>query len=122
MPACRPHLTHKKKKKNVCMYVYNFTFAYVCIIHLPLSGKSTWLTTILWASIPNLVSSCTNLSVSYKERNSGIHTHTKVVLSGSLNWEFTLREAGKGIIMAVVIVLVAFLVTVLVLLLVFILP
>ena len=49
--------------------------------HVPSSSKITWLIMILCVSISNLVSSCTNLSVSYKERNSGMHTHTKVVKS-----------------------------------------
>jgi hypothetical protein len=45
------------------------------------AGNSSWFTTMLCVSIPHFVSSCTNLSVSYSDRNSAIHTHTNVVCS-----------------------------------------
>jgi hypothetical protein len=47
----------------------------------PFVGNSSWFTTMLCVSIPHFVSSCTNLSVSYSDRNSAIHTHTNVVCS-----------------------------------------
>lgn len=52
-------------------------------------GKITWLITMLFVSISNLASSWTKRSVSYRDRNSGMHTQTNVVSSGSLNWTFT---------------------------------
>ena len=36
-----------------------------------------------------MLSSCTSRSVSYSDRNSGMHTHTKVVRLASLNWRLT---------------------------------
>lgn len=45
------------------------------------AGNSSWFTTMLCVSIPHFVSSCTNLSVSYRDRNSAIQTQTNVVCS-----------------------------------------
>lgn len=47
----------------------------------PFAGNRSWFTTMLCVSIPHFVSSCTNLSVSYRERNSAIQTQTNVVCS-----------------------------------------
>lgn len=53
------------------------------------SGKITWFITTLWVSISNLASSWTSRSVSYRDKNSGMQTQTKVVRLGSLNWVLT---------------------------------
>ena len=47
----------------------------------PLGRSKSWFTTILCVSMPHFVNSCTSLSVSYKERNSAMQTHTNVVCS-----------------------------------------
>eukprot|EP00128_Syssomonas_multiformis_P017429 Colp12_sorted_trinity150504_noHs@7695 len=52
-------------------------------------GKTSWFTIMLCVSISNLVNSCTRRSVSYRDRNSAMHTHTNVVRSGFLNCLFT---------------------------------
>lgn len=49
---------------------------------------------ILWVSISNLVSSWTNLSVSYRERNSGMQTQIKVVMSCQ-KWKET-KSSNSG--------------------------
>mmetsp|Transcript_9355 Transcript_9355/g.28182 ORF Transcript_9355/g.28182 Transcript_9355/m.28182 type:complete len:217 (+) Transcript_9355:269-919(+) len=46
-------------------------------------GSSSWLTTMFLTSISSEKSSCTNLSVSYTDRNSAMATQTNVVCSGS---------------------------------------
>lgn len=61
---------------------------------VPSSLKSTWLIMILWVSISNLVSSWTNLSVSYRERNSGMQTQIKVVMSCQ-KWKET-KSSNSG--------------------------
>lgn len=43
--------------------------------------NNSWLTIILCVSIPHLVNSWINLSVSYRDRNSAIQTQTNVVWS-----------------------------------------
>ena len=48
---------------------------------LSLSGNTSWLTMILCVSISDLDNSWTSLSVSYKDKNSDIQTHTNVVCS-----------------------------------------
>lgn len=45
------------------------------------SGKTSWLTMILCVSILHLASSWISLSVSYRDRNSAMHTQMKVVCS-----------------------------------------
>lgn len=47
---------------------------------------------MLWISIPYLANYWISLSVSYIERNSGIHTAIKVVLFGSFIWSLTVLE------------------------------
>jgi len=47
---------------------------------------------MLWMSMLYLANYWINLSVSYIERNSGIHTAIKVVLVGSFIWSFTVLE------------------------------
>ena len=62
---------------------------------LPFWYKS-WLTIMLWVSIPTFDNSCTNLSVSYKLKNSAMQTQIKVVELGSLNCSLTCRITGKS--------------------------
>lgn len=50
-----------------------------------LAGFSNWLTTMLWTSMFNFASSCTSRSVSYKDKNSAIQTHTNVAFSCNKN-------------------------------------
>lgn len=47
------------------------------------SGKTSWLTMMLWVSILHLASSWISRSVSYRDRNSAMHTQMKVVCSCS---------------------------------------
>ena len=51
---------------------------------------------MLWVSIPTFDNSCTNLSVSYKLKNSAMQTQIKVVELGSLNCSLTCRITGKS--------------------------
>lgn len=45
------------------------------------SGKTSWLTMMLWVSILHLANSWISRSVSYRDRNSAMHTQMKVVCS-----------------------------------------
>lgn len=45
------------------------------------SGKTSWLTMMLWVSILHLASSWISRSVSYKDKNSAMHTQMNVVCS-----------------------------------------
>ena len=67
---------------------HNVMYCVFMIVYWPLhspcssfSGLNSWLTTMLCTSIFSLVSSWTSLSVSYRERNSAIHTQMNVALS-----------------------------------------
>ncbi len=59
-----------------------------CILHgfccseeLLFDMNNSWFTIILWVSILFLANSCTNLSVSYNDKNSAMQTHINVVSS-----------------------------------------
>lgn len=93
----------EKKNINTCYshtrtVFFTWSKYFACTLHLaahslqgfsPGRGNRSWLTIMLCVSMPHLVSSWTNRSVSYSERNSAMHTHTKVVWSGLRNCSFT---------------------------------
>lgn len=64
----------------------------------------TWLMTMLRLSISNFASSCTNRSVSYSDKNSGMHTQTNVVKSGFLNCLLTSSTTFWALMLALLVV------------------
>ena len=61
----------------------------------PFSGNKTWFTKMVFTSISNSISSWMSLSVSYRDRNSGMQTHTNVV--NSCKWVMVNSAIAYGI-------------------------
>mmetsp|Transcript_3076 Transcript_3076/g.9582 ORF Transcript_3076/g.9582 Transcript_3076/m.9582 type:complete len:249 (-) Transcript_3076:359-1105(-) len=61
----------------------------------PFGLSTSWLTMMFSHEMLYFISSCTRRSVSYTERNSGMHTHTNVVLVLSANCCCTSRTFSR---------------------------
>lgn len=69
--------------------------SHICGCFSGWSGKTGWVFMMLWVLISNLASSWVSHSISYKDKNSVLHTQMKVTYSESLKCWITNQQTGN---------------------------